>query len=195
MDYKELKNKHQGQKIMVVGCGTSTSTLTNPQDYITIGVNDLGRLFTPNYLVVLNDKQSFKYDRWKWITESECPHILTHIKGLAVKEESKVMLQLGKYGGSDLEKDQVDYTSNSTYVACIIAAYMGASKIGILGVDFTPNHFFDLTGEHTLSKKINSINQEYAVLKASMERKNIELVNLSAISRISSLTKQSISEF
>ena len=131
MEYKEFKNKHAGEKIMVVGCGVSTETLTNPQDYTIVGVNDLSRLFVPNYLVVLNDKNSFPAERWKWIGESTCPHIFTHIKGLAVSEEQRVVLQLGRYGGHDLEKEAVDYTSNSTYVACIIAAYMGASKIGL----------------------------------------------------------------
>ena len=195
MDYRELKDKHKGEKIMVVGCGTSTSTLTNPQDHITIGVNDISRLFTPNYLVVLNDKTSFKHDRWNWIENSTCPYIFTHIKGLAIKDEQKILLQLGRYGGSDLEKDAVDYTSNSTYVACIIAAYMGATKIGILGVDFTVNHFFAETGEHTLSRKISTINNEYMVLNGAMNKKGIEMVNLSAISRISCLTKQTIEEF
>jgi hypothetical protein len=180
---------------MVVGCGTSTGTLTNPQDYITVGVNDISRLFIPNYLVVLNDKSSFEHDRWKWIGDTTCPHIFTHIKGLAVKEENRVLLQLGRYGGVDLNKDAVDYTSNSTYVACIIAAYMGASKIGLLGVDFTLNHFFAQSGEHSLSKKVNVINKEYEMLNVAMKEKGIEFVNLSEASRITALPKQSIMEF
>ena len=195
MDYKEFKDKHKGQKIMVVGCGTSTGTLSNPQDYITVGVNDLSRMFPPNYLVVLNDKSSFPHDRWKWIAETASPTVFTHIKNLAVPEEKRVLLQLGRYGGVDLEKDAVDYSSNSTYVACIIAAYLGASKIGLLGVDFTLNHFFAQSGEHTLSKKVTVINKEYDMLNQSMKAKGIEFVNLSETSRITCLTKQSISEF
>jgi hypothetical protein len=197
MEYKEFKNKHQGQKILVVGCGTSASTLTNQQDYITIGVNDLSRLFVPNYLVVLNDKSSFEADRWKWIESSTCPHIFTHIKALAINEEQKRVLQLGRYAAKNVElyKDSVDYTSNSTFVACVIAAYMGASKIGLLGVDFTLNHFFAESGEHTLAKKINVINQEYEMFKNVFCHEGREIVNLSEISRITSLPKQTIAEF
>jgi hypothetical protein len=194
MNYKEFKDIHKGQKVIVSGCGTSATDLKNPQDFFTIGVNDIGRLYSSNYLVVLNDKASFKPDRWEWVEKSQCPHIFTHIKGLAVKEESKVLLQLGRYGGCDLDKEAVDYTSNSPFVGCIIAAYMGFTKIGILGVDFTLGHFFENTGEHTLSKKINVINQEYILLKQAMDRKGIELVNLSAASRIQ-LPKQTLSEF
>ena len=195
MEYKEFKNRHEGGKIIVSGCGTSASLLESPQNYITIGVNDLSRLYTPNYLVVVNDKNSFPADRWKWIGESKCPHIFTHLKNLAVDENARVLLQLGRYGGSDLDKDAVDYTSNSTYIACIVAAYMGAKKIGIIGCDWTHNHFFAQTGEHSLSKRINSINMEYSALKAAFERKGIEFVNLSPTSRLTCIPKQDIKDF
>lgn len=195
MEYKDFKNIHHNQKIIISGCGVSASDITEPSKWTIIGVNDLSRLYVPNYLVVLNDKSSFKHDRWKWIAESTCPHIFTHIKGLGVSEDKKVLLQLGRYGGCDLEKEAVDYTSNSTFVACIIAAYMGASKIGLIGCDFTPGHFFEKTGEHTLSKKINVINKEYESLKNAMDKKGIEFVNLSQASKIQSLPKQTITEF
>ena len=194
MLYKEFKDKHKGQKIIISGCGVSASELTEPSKHITMGVNDIGRLYTSNYLVVLNDKSSFKPERWTWVEKSACPYIFTHIKGLAVKEESKILLQLGRYGGCDLEKDAVDYTSNSPYVACIIAAYMGFTKIGLLGVDFTNNHFFENTGEHTLSKKIGVINKEYSTLKDAMSRKGIELINLSSTSKLQ-IPRQTIVEF
>lgn len=194
MIYKEFKNIHKGEKAIISGCGVSATELTEPSKWITIGVNDLSRLYSPNYLVVLNDKASFKPGRWEWVEKSQSPYIFTHIKGLGVAEEKKVLLQLGRYGGCDLDKEPVDYTSNSTYVACIIAAYMGCTKIGIIGVDFTNNHFFENTGEHTLAKKISVINQEYMLLKQAMDRKGIELVNLSSSSRVN-LPKQAIAEF
>lgn len=195
MEYKEFKNKHNGQKIIVSGCGTSAAELKDPSNHIIIGVNDLSRLYSPNYLVVLNDKSSFEHDRWKWIENTQSPCIFTHIRNLAVKEESRILLQLGRYGGTDLNKDAVDYTSHSTYVAIIIAAYMGASKIGLIGCDFTLNHFFAQSGEHSLAKKVNVINQELKALKVAMDMKGIEIVNLSQTSKISALPKQTIEEF
>ncbi len=194
MEYKNFKNKHLGEKVIVCGCGVSAANLKNPESYYTIGVNDLGRLFTSNYLVVLNDIKSFKGDRWKYVAESKASHIFTHIKTLAVKEDQKVILQLGKYGSCDLNKDQVDYTGNSPYVACIIAAYMGFTKIGLLGVDFQRNHFFGETGEHSLNKKINVINKEYEHLRIAMKTKGIELVNLSPTSNIT-IPKQRLEDF
>jgi hypothetical protein len=195
MEYADFKNKHFGQKIIIVGCGVSAKNLTNPQDYITIGVNDLSRLFTPNYLVVLNEKSSFEEDRWKWIESSTCPHVFTQFKNLEIKEENKVVLKIGRYRGIDIGGETVDHTSNSTYVSCIIAAYMGAKKIGLIGVDFTPNHFFAQTGEHGLSKRIDETNSEYKLLRQAMNEKGIELVNLSEISKITTLPKEILYEF
>lgn len=179
MEYKEFKNKHSGEKVIVCGLGRSLLDLKNPQDYTIIGVNDISRQFTPNYLVVLNDKTTFLAERWKWIESTKCETIFTHLKHLAIPDEKKVVLQLGKYGGHDIDKEQIDYTSNSPYVGCIIAAYMGFTKIGILGVDFTKNHFFKETGEHSLARRVPTINKEYMLLHQRMKEKGIELVNLS----------------
>lgn len=194
MIYKELKDIHKGKKIIVSGCGTSAPLLTNPNQYITIAVNDISRLYSPNYLVVLNDRSSFPPERWKWIEQTQSPYILTHIKTLDVPDEKKVLLQLGQYGGCDLNKDAVDYTSNSPYLACIIAAYMSPIKIGLLGVDFTMNHFFEKTGAHSLSRRINQINQEYSNLEKALTLKGIELVNLSPESNID-IKKESLEHF
>ncbi len=194
MNYLDFKDKHKGEKVIVCGCGVSATELKNPQDYTIIGVNDLSRLFIPNYLVVLNDKSSFTSDRWQWIEKTESPYIFTHIKKLPITEDKKVLIQLGKYGGHDLEKTQVDYTSNSPYLAVIIAAYMGFNKIGLLGADFVHHHFFEKSGEHTLNKKINLINNEYKMLHQTLKNKGIELVNLSSVSKIE-IPRQSLEDF
>lgn len=194
MLFKDFKDIHLGEKVIVSGCGVSAAELKNPEKYYTIGVNDLSRLYNPSYLVVLNDRPSFKGDRWKYITETKSPYIFTHIKTLAVNPESKVLIQLGRYGGYDIRKEQIDYVGNSPYVACIIAAWMGFKKIGLLGVDFSKNHFFAETGEHSLNKRINQINKEYENLKNSMKLHGIELVNLSKESNLL-LPKISLEDF
>ena len=204
MNYNVFKNKHINEKIIVCGCGTSLNTFSNPEQFITIGVNDVERYtyekdgiikhFIPNYLVILNDEASFKPGRWEWIKNTNSQIIFTHLPKIKLDEEKKVIIKLGKYGGFDLEKESVDYTTNSTYVACIIAAYMGASKIGLIGCDFTENHFFGETGEHMLSKRLNLINQEFSNLNKSLKQKQIEFVNLSESSKVE-IKKQDIKLF
>lgn len=193
-DYKDFKGIHQGQKIVVCGLGKSTLTLEKPKDYITIGVNDIGRLFCPDYLVVLNDKKSFLAERWGFIERSMSPTIFTHLKHLAVDEERKCVFKLGKNAGTQPFKDTVDFTSNSPYVGCIIAAYMGATKIGLLGVDFTKDHFFRASGEHSLARKLNMIDREYNALQKAMHASGVQLVNLSQESRLT-LPKMRLEDF
>jgi hypothetical protein len=54
-----FKDIHKGADIIVCGCGESLNELKNPERFITIGVNDVGCLFNPNYLVVVNPMQQF----------------------------------------------------------------------------------------------------------------------------------------
>ena len=194
-DYKDFKDIHKGEKIIVCGCGNSVPSIADYSKYITIGVNDISRLFTPNYLVVVNDKTSFDMERWNFVQNTQAPYIFTHVKKLPVQPEKRVLLQLGKYGGTDLNKEPVDYTSNSPYIACIVAKFMGATKIGLIGVDFTPNHFFKKSGDHSLTRKITGMNQEYATLHRAMTLAGVEFVNLSAESKITSLPKVKPEDF
>ena len=56
------------------------------------------------------------------------------------------------------------YTQNSPYVAVCLAAYMGARRIGLIGVDFTEHHFFATTGKHPLACRLAQIDREYRAL-------------------------------
>lgn len=49
-----FRGYHAGATVIVCGCGTSLSMLRNPKRFLTIGVNDVGRMFQPDYLVVLH---------------------------------------------------------------------------------------------------------------------------------------------
>jgi len=44
---------------------------------------------------------------------------------------------LGKQGGVTVDEDHIDYSITTPYLTCLLAAYMGAGDIGILGVDLT----------------------------------------------------------
>lgn len=195
MVYQDFKNKHRDSKIIVCGCGESALLLKDPSQFITIGVNDIERLFCPNYLVILNDKSSFtNTERWHWVENAKCNFIFTHIKALAVPEDKKIIIALGRHGGTELDKPTVDYTSNSPYVGVILAHHLGATKIGLLGVDFTLNHFFAKTGEHVLSRRLNAINQEYQLLHSVLKAKNVELFNLSPVSKVD-IPKMNLDDF
>lgn len=53
---KSFHEIHQNSPIVVCGCGESLNDFQNHERFVTIGVNDVGRKFQPNYLVVVNSR-------------------------------------------------------------------------------------------------------------------------------------------
>jgi uncharacterized Rossmann fold enzyme len=84
---------------------------------------------------------------------------------------------------------------NSPYMAAIIAYQLGAKKIGMIGVDFTQDHFFSNTGTHKLSKHIKNIDQEYLILRNQLEKRGVKVANLSPISLLESWPKMNLEGF
>ena len=44
------------ETVLVCGCGESLNELEHPERFVTIRVNDVGRRFQPDYLVVVNPR-------------------------------------------------------------------------------------------------------------------------------------------
>jgi hypothetical protein len=175
---------HKGKTIIVCGCGESLNTLARPEQFITIGVNDVGRLFTPTYLVVLNPQRQFKDRRFKYVQESKAQAVFTQLD-LGISHPNVVRFKLGQRGGTDISNpNSLPYTQNSPYVALCLAAFMGTKRIGLIGVDFTEHHFFGKTGRHNLASQLSKIDKEYYTLGEALSKQGIEVVNLSKQSRL-----------
>src|ERR1041384_8259880 len=95
-----FKNAHQGQAIVVCGCGESLNELANPEQFLTVGVNDVGRLFHPNYLVVLNPRNQFSGDRFRFVESSKAEYLFTQLE-LGISHPNIVKFRLGAYAGTD----------------------------------------------------------------------------------------------
>ena len=54
-----FRDRHAGESVIACGCGSSLSSLLPRPGLVTIGVNDVGRLFDPNSLVVVNPPLRF----------------------------------------------------------------------------------------------------------------------------------------
>ncbi len=194
-ELRDFRGYHAGQTILVCGCGSSLSEIVAPERYIAIGVNDVGRLFQPDYLVVLNPRQQFQGDRFRFVEESRASAIFTQLV-LGIHHPHIVRFRLGRFAGTDFsDPAALNYTRNSPYLAICLAIHFGARKIGLIGVDFTDNHFFAATGRHALSSTFAQIDREYKALYDACSRGGIELVNLSRQSRLSALPKVSPQEF
>lgn len=189
-----FRDAHRGGAIVVCGCGVSLGDLARPGDFVTIGVNDVGRRFHPDYLVVVNPPEQFAGDRFDWVVSSQARYLFTQLE-LPVPHPDVVRFRLGTYGGTDCAgEDVLHYTRNSPYVALCLAAYMGATRIGLIGVDFTEHHFFAPTGRHPLAGLLPTIDEEYRCLGAALKARGVEVYNLSRESRLTAFPSMTVDE-
>lgn len=185
------RDRHAGGDVIVCGCGPSLNELPAPERFVTIGVNDVGRRFDPTYLVVVNPRSQFKGERFRYVANSNARVLFTQLD-LGSVRPPVVRFKLGQYGGTDIGGDVLHYTQNSPYVAVCLAALMGARRIGLIGVDFTDDHFFAATGRHPLAGRLREIDAQYGRLAVALARRGVEFVNLSAASRLTSLRRMRV---
>ncbi|WP_028079988.1 capsular polysaccharide export protein, LipB/KpsS family [Solimonas soli] len=181
--------RHAGESVIVCGCGASARELLDVARPVVIGVNDIGRLLDPDYLVVINPRSQFKPERWRAIEQSRARALFTQLEPGAV-QPPVVRFRLGRYGGTEPRDDgTLHYTQNSPYVGVCLATLMGARRIGLIGVDFTDHHFFGSTGRHALARQLALIDAQYGRLANALAARGVELVNLSSVSRLQSLPR------
>ena len=187
VSFADFRDRHRGATVVVCGCGVSLKQLRRPERVVTIGVNDVGRLFTPDYLIVVNERRQFALDRYVHVEQSQATAVFSQV---ALAHPRAVRFRLGRRGGTGrTDGESLDYTNNSPYVAISLARHMGAARIGVIGVDFDDDHFFGPTGRHPLAGQLPQIDREYAALSAACRAEGVELVNLSATSRLTSLPR------
>jgi len=188
-----FRGLHAGETLVVCGCGPSLSEFgAHARHFTTIGVNDVGRLFDPDYLVVVNPPRQFAGDRFRHVAGSRAKAVFTQLDLGSTVQAPRVRFALGQRGGTDTSGEVLHFTQNSPYVAVCLAAYMGAARIALIGVDFTDHHFFAATGKHPLSGRLAQIDAEYGALAEALARRGVELVNVSAQSRLTRLRKTTL---
>jgi hypothetical protein len=189
-----FRDYHKDASIIVCGCGHSLRSFAEHNQFITIGVNDVGRLFDPTYLVVLNGRTQFYGDRFAHVARSRARALFSQLD-LGISHPHVVRFDLGQLGGVTWDvANALPYTCNSPYVAICLAGLMGAKRIGLIGVDFTEHHFFARTGWHILAGQFATIDEEYRNLADALEARGVSVVNLSTESRLTAFRKGDIGE-
>lgn len=196
--FKDFHNIHKGDKIVVCGCGTSLEDFKeHHSEFITIGVNDVPQAFDPTYLVVTDHPNRFNDSRKKFINESASKYMLTCVGGW--RHPRLVHFNLGKRGVAHLDDpSKVDHFYNSPYTSINIAYKMGASKIAIIGVDFTKGHFYSKKdGDHSLSRMgyLKDLVWGYGKIWSELKERGVSLYNLSKESKITSVPYISLIDF
>ncbi len=196
--YPDYIGKYKDKTFIIVGCGSSVNYFTDLSKYYIVGVNDIERILTPDFLVVVNDFRTFMIGRWDFVRDSLSPVIFSHLDnpGPITRSGNLAKLKVGERNQARLDQFEfVDHTMNSPYMAAIVAYQLGASKIGMIGVDFTNDHFFTKSGTHKLSKHIRNIDGEFGVLRDNLEKKGVKVANLSPISQLESWPKMDLEAF
>ena len=190
--------KYKGESFIVAGCGSSLNYYTDFSNNYVVGVNDIERILTPDFLVVVNDFRTFMRGRWEYVRDSLSPVIFSHMDnpGPITRSSHLVKIQIGERSNPRLDQFAfVDHTMNSPYMAVVVAYQLGAKKIAMVGVDFTQDHFFSNTGTHKLSKHIRNIDQEFLILRNELEKRGVKVANISPISLLESWPKMTLEEF
>jgi hypothetical protein len=195
--FEEFKNRHLNESIIVCGLGESLKALSAPERFTTIGVNDIGRLFQPTYLVNVNNKNQYRGDRFSWIENTQAKALFTHNP----QEQGNVKVPIVTFelsrevGSVRIQGNEMPHFRNSPYIGVALGGFMGAKRIGLIGVDFTDNHFWIKDGPHRLAREFDRINAQYGKLAQHLGDQGIEVFNLSPISRLTSLAKLSLKEW
>src|SRR6185369_13953926 len=148
------------------------------------------------YLVVVNPRKQFGGDRFRHVETSQARYLFSQYDDLGVPHPRLIKFQLGTRGGTDFSNpDVLHFTQNSPYVALCLAIHMGATRIGLIGVDFTESHFFGNTGTHPMAGRLDQINREYGVLEHACRAMGVEVVNLSPLSRITAFRREDAATF
>ena len=97
----------------------------------------------------MDPREQFKDDRFHYVEKSRAEFLFTQRTDLNLQHPNIVRFRLGQKEGTDFsDPDVLHYTVITPYVAVCLAIHMGAANIGLIGVDFTDDHFFGKTGPH-----------------------------------------------
>jgi hypothetical protein len=190
-----FKDIHRHDKIVVCGCGSSLNTFVSPSRFITIGVNDVGRLFQPRYLMLCNYPHQFDADRWPYVENSRAEYLFTHLPDLVHPHPNIVRFRHGVCGGTDFsDPERLHYTNTSTYMALCLAIHMGSRLIGVIGIDYTDNHFFGPTGRYT-GNTAATVDPQFRKLANAALELGAQIFNLSAGSALTAFPKMPLEDF
>jgi LPS sulfotransferase NodH len=190
---------HVAEKIVVCGLGESLNELKSPADYVTIGVNDIGRVFTPNYLVVVDNKKRLGLERYAHILKSKADCLFA-VNDIDTGDHPFVVrFPLRKHTWADLcDVNYLDYLSRpwySPYIALELAAIMGARRIGMIGVDFADNHAFATTGPYPGDRHIAKVDADFRTLNGTLTEWGVKVFNLSFRSHLTAFPRLALDDF
>lgn len=177
------------KKCIVLGNGISINDFEPVKGVFTIGVNDICRKFTPNILLLVDEKSRFKSkERIDMIEASDCIHVVSdnawHFsKGRTYKFN---IGGRGSFRHFD-DKNTIDSGWDSPYMAVMLAAKLGFKDIDVIGVDYCDNHFYAEDGAHNLMPRLQEVDEYYKKLVEFLSSKGVKVHNISSVSKLKNI--------
>ena len=187
-------------RFIVAGLGPSIQGFSPPAGHVTIGVNDIQRHFVPDHLMIMDDRRAFKPDRQEVMDDPQFNHTLWWRYGSPLWHSWRTLsryIHLERYrirrykSPDDIAKALRDpnalmalpHSYSTVYAACSLAVVLGATWVGVIGLD--------LVGHH-LAKRAELVNRSFACLKLAMDQIGVTFVNLSDQSLITSIPHEQV---
>lgn len=197
-----LQINRSSDKCVVLGNGVSVLSYKR-NDIFTIGVNDICNYYVPNILFLVDTKEKFELrkleNRTLKIENANPDFFVVYDHNWNLPHEKTFKFDYGKHKAiENFENiDIIDTAYDSPYMATLLAAKLGFKKIGIIGVDYTDNHFDRNDGKHELivHNKLQDVIASYDHLYKFLKEKNTEVYNLSKESKVNSLPYTDIETF
>ena len=211
MRLNDYYNIHKDKAVLVCGCGSSLHDLhlRSYEKVITIGVNAIGRIFTPDYLVFADDMQLQllfaqthpDYDNPHYILHSQAQsifmydHIYRHnLKYFPTEQINKIVEMPAQHirNTQVYQRSHIYYSETSPMLALSLAIFMGAKTVGVVGFDFTGNYAWDnkYYNKSYFNSRFEQINSDLETLvRLSTQQHGIKFMNFSKISRFECIQK------
>ncbi len=193
-----LAGLHRGEPVIVCGCGGSVAELDRTNERVTVGVNDIGRAFTPSYHVVVDNPGRIAPERWEHVRATRSDVLITN-QFLDIDHPFIVRMALRETPAAQLPDLTAGFVIGkpwySPYVAASIAGLLGADPIGLIGVDFSDDHFFGATGPYPGIKNLPVVDTQFRRLGAVLTEAGGRIANLSQRSRVTAFPKLEIADF
>jgi hypothetical protein len=188
--------RHAGASFIVAGCGPSLLDLASPglalldlrTAAVIVGVNDACRHVRCDYLVTQDELAAFAIERRQAIADADVRAVFAPWgRDLGALAAPLVRYALLPQGAIACTPEALPCADNTAVVAVALAVLLGAKRIGLLGVDFTPPHFH--------ADKLGPVDSQFGRWHARLVARGIGLVNLGARTRLRSVPAATLADW
>jgi hypothetical protein len=188
------------EKCIVIGNGESAVKCKEiSNDIFTIGVNNIWKIFNPNILFLVDPRANFDMinNHAESIENTKMERYVVMDDEWKLPVENTFLFRRGnRHNLMNLDiKHTIDTGYDSPYMGIQLAYKLNFKKIGLLGVDYTPNHFYAEDGDHGLFGKLHKINKMYGNLTNVLHDNGIKVYNLNKNSNLKTIPFDDLENF